>query len=92
VFRWIGRFSYSWYLWHLAIFVIAAEFSRTIYEAMTVDLRLGLALLSLVIAGASYFLIENPIRHSPRLRESPRSTLVAAGLLVGTCVLVSFAV
>jgi peptidoglycan/LPS O-acetylase OafA/YrhL len=91
-FRWIGRFSYSWYLWHLAILVMAAEYARTTYEASSVGLRLVLALVALVVAAASYFFVESPIRHSKRIAQNPLATLVAAGFLVGVCVLVTYAV
>jgi peptidoglycan/LPS O-acetylase OafA/YrhL len=90
-FRWIGRWSYSWYLWHLAIIVIAAEYGHELYGSLSVTLRLVLAVLALVVAALSYFAIENPIRHSKRIAQSPLATLVGSALLVGTCVALTFA-
>lgn len=90
-FRWIGRWSYSWYLWHLAIIVIAAEYGHELYGSLSITLRLGLAALALVVAAGSYFAIENPIRHSKRIAQSPGATLVGSALLVGTCVAFTFA-
>ncbi len=89
--RWIGRWSYSWYLWHLAIIVMAAEHAHTLYGDLSMSLRLMLSLLALPIAAISYFLIENPIRHSKRIAQSPVATLVGAGLLVASCVALTFA-
>ncbi len=91
-FRWVGRWSYSWYLWHLAIIVIAAEYAHELYGSLSVELRLGLSVLALIVAALSYFLIENPIRHSRRLAQSPNATLVGAALLAGTCIVFTFAV
>jgi peptidoglycan/LPS O-acetylase OafA/YrhL len=89
--RWIGRWSYSWYLWHLAIIVMAAEYAHTLYGDLSMSLRLMLSLLALPIAAISYFLIENPIRHSKRIAQSPTATLIGAGLLVASCVALTFA-
>jgi peptidoglycan/LPS O-acetylase OafA/YrhL len=91
-FRWIGRWSYSWYLWHLAIIVIAAEYGHELYGSLSVTLRLALAILALAVAALSYFAIENPIRHSKRIAQSPGATLIGAALLVGTCVALTFAI
>ena len=91
-FRWIGRWSYSWYLWHLAVIVMAAEYGHTLYGSLSVSLRLALALVALGVSVASYFLVENPIRHSARIAQSPGATLIGAALLAGTCVAFTFVV
>jgi peptidoglycan/LPS O-acetylase OafA/YrhL len=90
-FRWIGRWSYSWYLWHLAIIVIAAEYAHELYGSLSVELRLFLSILALIVAALSYFLVENPIRHSDRIARSPGAVVVGAGLLVGSCIAFTFA-
>lgn len=54
----IGRLSYSLYLWHWPVIVIAREF---------IDTKIPLAGLTLVIIAlsiASYYLIENPARRA----------------------------
>ncbi len=91
-FRWIGRWSYSWYLWHLAVIVMAAEYAHTLYGSLSVSLRLALALVALGVSVVSYFLVENPIRHSARIAQSPGATLIGAALLAGTCVAFTFVV
>jgi len=89
--RWIGRWSYSWYLWHYPIITIAAEHAHTKINKVALHKNLLLVLLGLVLAAATYFLVENPVRHSRGLARSPRACVVGAALLVGTCVAVTFA-
>ena len=82
-FQWFGKRSYSLYLWHWPILIIAAEQAGK----STLPLRenLLLILLAIVISMASYRLVENPIRHW----KLPSRTTVAAGIaLVVTTVLV----
>ncbi|BCY14527.1 acyltransferase family protein [Actinoplanes sp. L3-i22] len=73
----VGRLSYGWYLWHWPLLLIAPA-------ALGVDSSLPLALLlsvlALGLAWATYHLVENPLRHSRRLRVRPRRAL---GLGVG---------
>jgi peptidoglycan/LPS O-acetylase OafA/YrhL len=73
--RWIGRISYSLYLWHWPILVLVPI-------AMGVDsLALNLALVgvAVVIAAASTELIEVPIRSGRALPAPPRTSLFLAG-------------
>ena len=73
----IGRLSYSWYLWHWPMLVIAGA----LLGALSLTARLGIIAASLLVAEASYRLIENPIRHSaPLARVRWRSLLMAAGI------------
>lgn len=69
---------------------MAAEYGRVLYGSLSVTLRLGLCALALVVAAITYFVIENPIRHSKRLAQSPRASLVGAALLIATCVAFTF--
>ena len=85
-FRWIGRWSYSWYIWQPIIFVIAAEYTHTTLQESTVPRNLLLAVVALITAAASYFLIENPVRHAKSLTQSPRAVLVGAAFLITSCV------
>lgn len=70
----LGRVSYAWYLWHWPILLLGA----TLIDAGSGWNRAALALLSLLIAGASYLWVERPIRQAPRLLTRPRMTLFAA--------------
>ncbi|SDG07368.1 Peptidoglycan/LPS O-acetylase OafA/YrhL, contains acyltransferase and SGNH-hydrolase domains [Sinosporangium album] len=73
--RAIGRLSFSWYLWHWPVLVIA--------EAATGPLawpwRVALMALSALPAYLTYALVENPVRFSRVVAELPRR-----GLAVGS--------
>jgi len=56
--RWLGRISYSLYLWHWPVLMIAAEASGP----LTGLTRAGLVLLSVVLAMLTYALVESPVR------------------------------
>ena len=73
--RAIGRWSYSWYLWHHPFLIYAVfllERPPTLLEA------LGLGLGSLVVAAASTEWLETPIRH---WRVGRPGTAVGLGLV-----------
>ena len=82
-FQWFGKRSYSLYLWHWPILIIAAEQAGK----TTLPLRdnLGLILFAIVVSMASYRLVENPIRHW----KLPSWTTVAGGI---TTVLATLAI
>ena len=73
-FQWFGMRSYSLYLWHWPILVIAAEHAGK--SALPIRENLLLIVLAIVISMASYRFVENPIRHW----KLPSRTTVAAGL------------
>ncbi len=56
----IGMVSYSLYLWHQPIFV----FFRIVYGEVTNVIGLFLIILAFIIATASYYLLEKPLRVS----------------------------
>ncbi len=73
--RWLGDVSYSVYLWHWPLLVFAPYLlGHTLH---TPEL-LALLVICLVISGLSKRYVEDATRFSPRLRVSPRATLLAA--------------
>ncbi len=55
----IGRVSYAWYLWHWPVLLLGATLVGASLAA-----NLGLALLALILAVITYYLIETPIRRT----------------------------
>jgi peptidoglycan/LPS O-acetylase OafA/YrhL len=75
---WLGRISYSLYLWHWPVFVL---FRWTTGLEGPVPMAMALA-ASLGAAALSYRWVEMPTRHSGRLQRLPRPWLVGAGVAV----------
>ncbi|HEX8617729.1 MAG TPA: acyltransferase [Thermoanaerobaculia bacterium] len=72
----LGRISYSLYLWHWPTFVL---FRWTV----GMDGRLEAAsalLISFLAANGSYYLLERPLRRSTQAGRMPRLRLIGAGL------------
>jgi peptidoglycan/LPS O-acetylase OafA/YrhL len=84
VMRWLGKVSYSIYLWHWPVLVIATE--ETTHPLSTPH-RLLLVLASIGLAAATYYLIENPIRHSKWVATSWVRG-IAVGLVVIAAILI----
>lgn len=72
----IGRVSYSWYLWHWPVLVLVPV---AFGHPFGLTGRLALVLLSGALAVVTLRYLENPLRFSPRFRQSPRASLVLGG-------------
>ena len=72
----IGRISYSLYLWHWPVFVLF----RWTTGIHTPALQATALILAFALATASYFGVEAPLRYLPALRRAPRHAIVALGL------------
>jgi peptidoglycan/LPS O-acetylase OafA/YrhL len=75
--RFIGRISYSLYLWHWPLLVLPAVALET---ALPFAARIGLVLLAVVLAAASQRWLEEPIRHGRLVGVRPTRNLAAAGV------------
>jgi peptidoglycan/LPS O-acetylase OafA/YrhL len=82
VLRWLGRVSYGVYLWHWPVFVYLTRSSSGLSGGALDVARVGTTLL---LATASYYLLELPIRHR-RVRMPGRALgplgLAATGLVI----------
>jgi peptidoglycan/LPS O-acetylase OafA/YrhL len=75
--RFLGRISYSLYLWHWPILILPA----VAFGPLPGPARVGLALLAVAVAAASQRWIEDPIRHGRVVGTRPRRVLAFAGAL-----------
>jgi len=90
-FQWVGRLSYSWYLWHWPVLVLFFSYKAKSLESTPVATRLAIEVGALGLAVCTYYFVENPVRHSLFLVSSPRATGIGAALLVGSCVALTYA-
>ena len=88
--QWIGSRSYSIYLWHWPLIVLAITFQNDDKVTMV-----GAVLLALCLSEIGYQIIENPIRNSIRIRQHAKRAfaigLVCIGLTIGTGLAISHA-
>ncbi len=73
-----GRLSYSWYLWHWPVLVLAEELAGP----QGLPVRLALVAGSALLAAATLRLLEDPVRRSSALARRPG--LVLGGALAST--------
>jgi len=80
-FQWVGRLSYSWYLWHWPVLVFAPVILG--FEP-GLGIRLVGAAGSLAIAAACYTFLEDPVRRAARWRARPwRAIALGVSLSAG---------
>ena len=82
--QWVGRVSYSWYLWHWPAMILAVAW----LDRDSTPIRVTAGLLALPIAGAAHHWVENPLRFSAWLTTS-RARTVAMGAGVTLLVVVA---
>ncbi len=82
--RWVGKLSFSIYLWHWPILTIAEQDATTPLSAGT---RLALVAASIGAAVVTYYLVENPVRRS-KLLGRHRAWSIALGLAIVVAMLV----
>ena len=74
--RYVGRISYSWYLWHWPVLVFAAALFG---PRLSVAGGLAAVAVSWLPAAITHELVEDPVRRSPMLARLPNRAL-ALGL------------
>ena len=85
-FRWIGRCSFSLYLWSWPILTLMVESST---KALTTPQRLVSVVLALGASAATYFAIENPVRHSRVLAKSSWRSIAVGAIIVAAVLTVA---
>ncbi len=75
--RFLGRISYSLYLWHWPILILPA----VAFGPFGLALRIALIGLTLAVATISYRVLEEPIRRGRFIGDRPRRTLAFAGAI-----------
>lgn len=73
--RFIGRISYSLYLWHWPILVLPA---LALGEALPLSIRIALGCVSVLVAYGSWRVIEEPFRRGRFWTRRPRLVLATA--------------
>ena len=86
--RAIGRLSYSWYLWHWPVLVLAPAL---LGHPLGLAGRLAAVLVSGGLAVLTLRFIENPLRFAAPLRRSPRASLALGGAATAVAVCVGVA-
>jgi peptidoglycan/LPS O-acetylase OafA/YrhL len=79
--QYLGGISYSLYLWHWPVFVIA----RQAYPTNSAAVRAGCVVLSVLLAAITQVTVENPIRFNPFLMARPLLSLAILGMSLTTC-------
>lgn len=72
--QWLGRISYSWYLWHWPVLLLGDALTGNQSSAY----RALLAIISLVLAALSHALVEAPLRRWKLWLAFPRMALLAS--------------
>jgi peptidoglycan/LPS O-acetylase OafA/YrhL len=96
--RWLGRISYSLYLWHWPILVLGSVAlgvgvgGAAIEEGAVgsdIPVRIGLVLLAIVVSWGSWRLVEEPVRRARGWRVGPLRGFGLAGAAVLSLVIAS---
>ncbi|MEV0456254.1 acyltransferase family protein [Catellatospora methionotrophica] len=69
--RWIGDLSYSLYLWHWPLLMVATAY----WQSLSISQGLAITAASVVPAWLTYRLVENPLRYSMAISGSSRLAL-----------------
>jgi peptidoglycan/LPS O-acetylase OafA/YrhL len=81
----IGRVSYSWYLWHWPVLVLAPAL---LGHPLGLAAKLAAVLVSGGLAVLTLRFIEDPLRFSARIRRSPLASLALGGAATAVAVCV----
>jgi peptidoglycan/LPS O-acetylase OafA/YrhL len=86
--RWLGRISYSLYLWHWPLLILPAV-ALGGPDGLSLPARLALVFLTIPIALASQLWIEEPFRRGHFFRANPGRRTVMVGAFAGAAAIAS---
>jgi peptidoglycan/LPS O-acetylase OafA/YrhL len=82
--RWLGRVSYSWYLWHWPLVIMGGVLDYDIGVAG----RIAWSLVALGLAVLTHRYVEEPFRRGEALRDEPRLVnMIALGASVAAALI-----
>ena len=84
--RFVGRISYGLYLWHFPLFLWLNHDRTGLFGVRLLALRVGVTVL---VATASFYLVERPIRHGLVLRGARAVAATAGAVAITVAVVVS---
>jgi peptidoglycan/LPS O-acetylase OafA/YrhL len=84
--RAIGRVSYSWYLWHWPVLLLAPH---VLGHSLGWGGSLGAATMAGGLAMLTLWLVENPVRFAAPLRSSSARSLACGGAITGVAICVA---
>jgi hypothetical protein len=76
-FQWVGKLSYSLYLWHWPVILLAAGYAG---RELSVTENLMLYIPAVALSALTYVLVEDPIRSATVLVKRPAFVSVGLGL------------
>jgi peptidoglycan/LPS O-acetylase OafA/YrhL len=79
--RFIGKISYSLYLWHWPVLILGGLYLVGPLDSISVPQAIALAVLSVPIAAASWYFVEEPFRRG-RIPLPRPSRVVAVGVAI----------
>jgi peptidoglycan/LPS O-acetylase OafA/YrhL len=84
--QWLGARSYSLYLWHWPVLIIAAQYVGHDLSAVQ---NTGLLLIAVLAAALSYRWVENPVRHARVLTSRTGLSLAMGAMLIAGTIAVA---
>jgi peptidoglycan/LPS O-acetylase OafA/YrhL len=86
--QFVGNISYSLYLWHWPLLVLGSAYLGYV---LNVWQNLVLVAMAVGLATASYYLVENPIRHAKVVRTRPKVALLLWPIALASIIVVALA-